>query len=116
MLSAVGSAACPYNTDWVLLTNGDNEYASSFFSRIGEVNEADIVAVDFYSRYQRMTGAHPPLSIPINLHGPLPGAGGNFEGVWGANILPVCAHKLLVIFQESLASDSRSRTVPHPAK
>lgn len=41
------------------MTNGDNEYASSFFSRIGEVKEADIVAVDFYSRYQRMTSAQP---------------------------------------------------------
>lgn len=43
------------------MTNGDNEYASSFFSRIGEVKEADIVAVDFYSRYQRMTGAQPTI-------------------------------------------------------
>ena len=51
-------AACPHDTEWVLLTNGDNEYASSFFSRVGEVKEADIVAVDFYSRYQRITGMH----------------------------------------------------------
>lgn len=57
----------------MLLTNGDNEYASSFFSRIGEVKEADIVAVDFYSRYQRMTGAQPTAQ----LHGSWQVAGSN---------------------------------------
>ena len=56
------------------MTNGDNEYASSFFSRIGEDTEADIVAVDFYSRYQRMTGAHRNLIMPVNLYESLPEA------------------------------------------
>ncbi len=49
-------AACPANTEWVIVTNGDNEYASTLFSRLEQARDADIVAFDFYSRYQRVTG------------------------------------------------------------
>jgi hypothetical protein len=45
---------------WVVVTNGDNEYASTAFSEIIAAGHADIVAMDFYSRYQRSTG--PPCS------------------------------------------------------
>jgi hypothetical protein len=44
------------DTQWVLVTNGDNEYASSFFEKVAAVNDTDLVAVDYYSRYQRVTG------------------------------------------------------------
>jgi hypothetical protein len=40
----------------VIVTNGDNEYASTLFSRLEQARDADIVAFDFYSRYQRVTG------------------------------------------------------------
>jgi len=45
---------------WVVVTNGDNEYASTAFHQITAASHADIVAMDFYSRYQRSTG--PPCS------------------------------------------------------
>lgn len=51
------TAACPANTEWVVVTNGDNDYASTFFSRIARVQGADLIAFDFYSRYHRATGA-----------------------------------------------------------
>ena len=41
---------------WVLVTNGDNEYASTAFSLIEANQQVDVVALDFYSRYQRVTG------------------------------------------------------------
>ena len=49
--------ACPANTEWVIVTNGDNDYASTFLSRIEGVQDADLIAFDFYSRYHRATGA-----------------------------------------------------------
>lgn len=41
---------------WVLATNGDNEYSYNAFQRLVAQPRADIVAFDFYSRYQRATG------------------------------------------------------------
>ena len=53
--------ACPPTTEWVVVTNGDNEYADSFFQTLLETApDEDLVAVDFYSRYQRPTG--PPCT------------------------------------------------------
>ncbi|KAK2080947.1 hypothetical protein QBZ16_000801 [Prototheca wickerhamii] len=53
------SVPCPPDTTWLLVTNGDNEYASDFLMRVNEESRADpaadIVAFDFYSRYQRPT-------------------------------------------------------------
>lgn len=50
-------SACPPSSEWVLVTNGDNLYADTFFDRIMSVpREADAIAFDFYSRYQRITG------------------------------------------------------------
>ena len=49
-------AGCPDNTEWFLVTNGDNEYATTLFSHLEQARDADIVAFDFYSRYQRVTG------------------------------------------------------------
>jgi len=40
----------------VLVTNGDNEYASTFLERLLAAPPADAVAFDYYSRYQRPTG------------------------------------------------------------
>ncbi|KAK9840401.1 hypothetical protein WJX74_009271 [Apatococcus lobatus] len=49
--------ACPPSTQWVLATNGDNEYADTFFEQIQSSQGSDVVAFDFYSRYQRSTAA-----------------------------------------------------------
>lgn len=50
---------CPPNTDWVVVTNGDNEYGTDFIRRVVDesANETspDIVSFDFYSRFQRIT-------------------------------------------------------------
>ncbi|KAK9822636.1 hypothetical protein WJX81_002024 [Elliptochloris bilobata] len=48
--------ACPASTQWVLITNGDNEYASIFLERLLAAPTADAIAFDYYSRYQRPTG------------------------------------------------------------
>ncbi|KDD76615.1 hypothetical protein H632_c160p2 [Helicosporidium sp. ATCC 50920] len=71
---------CDRRTEWLLVTNGDNEYADSFFATAASQGaDADIVAFDFYSRFQRITApscerfaaaAAPPLA------GPRPGPGG----------------------------------------
>ncbi|BDA44930.1 hypothetical protein COCOBI_06-4090 [Coccomyxa sp. Obi] len=48
--------ACPHSTEWVLATNGDNLYADTFFETVMSApKEADAIAFDFYSRYQRVT-------------------------------------------------------------
>lgn len=47
--------ACPRNTEWVVMTNGDNEYSSTFFDELGKHTAADLIAMDYYSRYQRPT-------------------------------------------------------------
>ena len=48
---------CPPSTQWVLATNGDNLYAKDAFQAILDAPEdADVVALDYYSRYQRSTG------------------------------------------------------------
>ncbi len=49
--------ACPSSTKWVLATNGDNEYADTYFEELQKSAETDVVAFDFYSRYQRSTAA-----------------------------------------------------------
>lgn len=49
-------AACPRNSTWVVVTNGDNEVAEGFFWTIAERGKhADLVALDFFSRFQRPT-------------------------------------------------------------
>lgn len=53
--------ACPPTTRWVVITNGDNEYADSLFDTLLQTGvDKDIVALDYYSRYQRPTG--PPCT------------------------------------------------------
>lgn len=54
---SVVRAACAPDTDWVVVTNGDNTYHSETFASLGDKTSADAVAWDFYSRYQRPTGA-----------------------------------------------------------
>ena len=52
---------CPTSTQWVLATNGDNLYAKDAFQTILDAPEdIDVVALDYYSRYQRSTG--PPCT------------------------------------------------------
>ncbi|KAI3435905.1 hypothetical protein D9Q98_001963 [Chlorella vulgaris] len=47
---------CPPTTKWLVVTNGDNEYADTFMQLVRGVGPgADLVAVDFYSRFQRPT-------------------------------------------------------------
>ena len=53
--------ACPPSAQWVLATNGDNLYARDAFQAvISAPADADVVALDYYSRYQRTTG--PPCA------------------------------------------------------
>jgi len=39
------------------VTNGDNEYDPAFLSVVVEQQGAEVVALDYYSRFQRPTGA-----------------------------------------------------------
>jgi len=49
--------ACPGSTEWLVVTNGDNDYDPSFMARVIEEGVgADAVAFDYYSRFQRPTG------------------------------------------------------------
>lgn len=53
--------ACPPSTQWVLATNGDNLYAKDLFRTVIDAPaDADVIALDYYSRYQRTTG--PPCA------------------------------------------------------
>ena len=47
--------ACPRSTKWVIMTDGDNEYSSMLFDELSQHADADVVALDYYSRYQRPT-------------------------------------------------------------
>lgn len=50
--------ACPPSSEWVVVTNGDNEYADTLFATLlATPPDDDIVALNFYSRYQRPTAA-----------------------------------------------------------
>lgn len=56
--TALPTAACPPNTRWVVATNGDNLYDRHFVETLLAVPQGyDAVAFDYYSRYQRPTGA-----------------------------------------------------------
>ena len=53
--------ACPPSTQWVVATNGDNLYARGMFQTVMDAPaNADVIALDYYSRYQRTTG--PPCA------------------------------------------------------
>jgi len=53
--------ACPPSTEWVVITNGDNTYDLKFVEEVLSTPDAyDVVALDFYSRYQRPTA--PPCT------------------------------------------------------
>jgi hypothetical protein len=56
VLHALLPAACPRNTRWVVVTNGDNDYDPKFLSVLVQQRDAEAVAFDYYSRYQRPTG------------------------------------------------------------
>ncbi|EFJ52303.1 hypothetical protein VOLCADRAFT_102964 [Volvox carteri f. nagariensis] len=48
--------ACPAKSYWVVATNGDNSYDSKFVETVfAAPRGVDVVAVNFYSRYQRPT-------------------------------------------------------------
>ena len=50
--------ACPPSTEWVIVTNGDNDYADTLLSTLRDSPKgSDIIALDYYSRYQRPTAA-----------------------------------------------------------
>ncbi len=50
-------AACSSNTTWFTVTNGDNIYDPAFWKEVeAGPRSANVVAFDFYSRYQRYTG------------------------------------------------------------
>lgn len=49
-------AECPPDTRWVVITNGDNDYDPQFMSELAQQQDAEAVAFDYYSRYQRPTG------------------------------------------------------------
>ncbi|KAI8462605.1 MAG: hypothetical protein J3K34DRAFT_475968 [Monoraphidium minutum] len=51
--------ACPRDTEWLVVTNGDNDYDPGFLARVfkeAAAEGADAVAFDYYSRFQRPTG------------------------------------------------------------
>ncbi|KAF6263567.1 hypothetical protein COO60DRAFT_1282230 [Scenedesmus sp. NREL 46B-D3] len=48
--------ACPRGTRWLVVTNGDNDYDPKFLSVLVQQHDAEVVAFDYYSRYQRPTG------------------------------------------------------------
>ncbi|PNH00307.1 hypothetical protein TSOC_013878 [Tetrabaena socialis] len=55
-LTDIAVRACPERARWVVITNGDNEYDTAFVETIFAAPPGiDVVAVDFYSRYQRPT-------------------------------------------------------------
>ncbi|KAG2428579.1 hypothetical protein HYH02_014281 [Chlamydomonas schloesseri] len=55
-LTDMAVRACPDNSRWVVITNGDNLYDRHFVETIYSAPpDVDAVAVDFYSRYQRPT-------------------------------------------------------------
>eukprot|EP00878_Enallax_costatus_P036477 GHUV01040967.1.p1 GENE.GHUV01040967.1~~GHUV01040967.1.p1 ORF type:complete len:318 (+),score=72.11 GHUV01040967.1:2345-3298(+) len=47
---------CPPETRWVVVTNGDNDYDPQFMTVLAQQQDAEAVAFDYYSRYQRPTG------------------------------------------------------------
>eukprot|EP01025_Chloroclados_australasicus_P029064 TRINITY_DN288_c1_g1_i1.p1 TRINITY_DN288_c1_g1~~TRINITY_DN288_c1_g1_i1.p1 ORF type:complete len:439 (+),score=23.23 TRINITY_DN288_c1_g1_i1:29-1318(+) len=47
---------CPQKSEWVLVTNGDNLYAKNLFELVAASHDAELIALDYYSRYQRCTG------------------------------------------------------------
>ena len=49
-------AACPRNSRWLLVTNGDNEYDPNFLKDVIQHQDVDVLAYDYYSRFQRPTG------------------------------------------------------------
>lgn len=57
MLRAAPAAACPRDSRWLMVTNGDNDYDPGFMSELVAHEEAEAVAFDYYSRFQRSTGA-----------------------------------------------------------
>jgi hypothetical protein len=49
--------ACPRNTEWLVTSNGDNDYDPDFLATVvKQGQQADVVAFDYYSRFQRPTG------------------------------------------------------------
>lgn len=54
-LTDEAARACAPGTEWVVFTNGDNEYHEDAFAMLDGIT-GDAVAWDMYSRYQRPTG------------------------------------------------------------
>ncbi len=54
-------ADCSPHTRWLTVTNGDNAYDPAFWHEVAAgPPHAHVLAFDFYSRYQRFTGAVAP--------------------------------------------------------
>ncbi|KXZ44304.1 hypothetical protein GPECTOR_69g397 [Gonium pectorale] len=57
-LTDIAIRACPERARWVVVTNGDNTYDRKFVETVFSAPaDADVVAIDFYSRYQRPTAS-----------------------------------------------------------
>ena len=54
----------------VVVTNGDNLYDPRFVAEVekAEAGGADVVAFDYYSRFQRPTGAESACNISTPVH------------------------------------------------
>ncbi len=51
------NTVCSADTEWLIVTNGDNEYASTLYAELEATpDDVDLLAFDYYSRYQRSTG------------------------------------------------------------
>jgi hypothetical protein len=65
-------AACPRDTQWLVVTNGDNDYDPSFLSVLVQQQGAEVVAFDFYSRFHRPSGTPRGGGVGVGLGG-MPG-------------------------------------------
>lgn len=70
--AARAAAACPSDSRWVVVTNGDNDYDPGFLEELVKHEAADMVAFDYYSRFQNPTGGAPPWpgTTPGSLYPP----------------------------------------------
>lgn len=81
--------ACPRGTRWLVVSNGDNDYDPSFLSVLAEQHGAEVVAFDYYSRFQR------PTAVPCERFAAGPG-------------LPPCKTNELRWCQTDLAANAYS--------
>jgi endonuclease/exonuclease/phosphatase (EEP) superfamily protein YafD len=67
--AAAAGPACPRNTEWLVTSNGDNDYDPEFLATaVKQGQQADVVAFDYYSRFQRPTGEAAAAGVAASVH------------------------------------------------